>query len=380
MFIGSRQRLWELPSALDPPERSWRDWLLACALIVASLLEGLFFSSGIEWQPAVFSVAIAAPLATPWGRAFPLQATAIVFGCYGVLHLAMLIANVESRVVNPLTLLVLTHVLVRWGSGRQITTGLGIAAVCWIIVVSTHSDHLAGTIFESIFIALPVFSGAATRRSAELRHARDLEVRLKERHQIARDLHDTIAHRMTAIAIQAQAGRAVAASNPEAVMETLTAIEDTASSSLREMREIIGVLRDSDAEFHSQHTVAEIERIANSVDGETPVNVGLRGELSDLGPSIEAGLFWVAQEAITNARRHSRRASRISVLISGSADSVRMTVTDDGDPVRPEAKGGSGYGIIGMTERTALLGGRLHAGPGPADHWVVEAFIPKGKG
>ena len=328
----------------------------------------------------MFSVAIVAPLATPWARAFPLQATTIVFGAYGVLHLAMLIGNVESRVVNPFTLLVLTHLLVRWGSGRQITAGLGFAVVCWLIIVSTHSDHLAGTIFESIFIALPVFSGAATRRSAELRRARDLEVRLKERNQIARDLHDTIAHRMTAIAVQAQAGRAMAASNPKAVQETLTAIEDTASSSLKEMREIIGVLRDSDTVLHSHHTVAEIERIANSVDGETPVDVDLQGELGDLEASIEAGLFWVAQEAITNARRHSRRASRISVFISGSADAVHLTVTDDGDPVNPGVNAGSGYGIIGMTERTALLGGRLHVGPGPTDHWIVEAFIPKGKG
>ena len=268
----------------------------------------------------------------------------------------------------------------RWGSGRQITFGLGVAAVCWIIVVSTHWDHLAGTIFETIFIALPVFSGAAMRRSAELRRARDLEVRLKERHRIARDLHDTIAHRMTAIAIQAQAGRTVAASDPGAVVETLTAIEDTASSSLREGRKIIGVLRDGGVALGSQHTIAEIERIANSVAGEVPVNVELQGELGDLEAPVEAGLFWVAQEAITNARKHSRRASRISVLISGSADAVHLTVTDDGEPVRRIANAGSGYGVIGMTERTALLGGQLHVGPGSTGHWVVEAFIPKGKG
>ena len=379
-LIGSWRRLWELPSAQDPPRRSWRDWLLACVLIAASLLEWLFYSFDVEWRPVVFSVAIAAPLATPWARAFPLHAIAIVFVAYGALHLAMLVAGVESRVVNPFTLLVLTHFLVRWGSGRHIAIGLGIVAVCWIVVVSTHSDSLAGTIFETILIALPVFSGAAMRRSAELRRARDMEVRLKERNRIARDLHDTIAHRMTAIAIQAQAGRAVAASDQGAVVETLTAIEDTASSSLREMRKMIGVLRDSGAAPGLRHTIAEIGRIANSVTGEIPVNVELRGELGDLEASIEAGLFWVAQEAITNARRHSRRASRISVLISESADAVHLTVTDDGDPVRSGANAGSGYGIIGMTERTALLSGRLRAGPGSSGHWVVEVFIPKRKG
>lgn len=379
MFRDAWQRIWKLPSAPAPPERSWRDWLLVFALVVASLLEGLL-SSDVGWRPAVLSVAMAAPLATPWGRAFPLQATAIVFGAYGVLHLAMLTANVESTVVNPFTLLVLTHVLVRWGSGRHITTGLVMAAICWVIAVNTAPDNLAETIFKSIFIALPVLTGTATRRWAEFRHAREQNLRLRERHQIARELHDTIAHRMTVIAIQAQAGRAVAASNPGGVLEMLTAIEDTASSSLKEMREIIGVLRDSDAVLDSQHTVAEIERIANSAAGETPVNVELQGDLGDLEASVEAGLFRVAQEAITNARRHARRASLISVLISGSADAVHLTVTDDGDPVRPGTNAGSGYGIIGMTERAALLGGRLHAGRGPAGHWIVEALIPKGKG
>ena len=341
-------------------------------------MEGIL-SPDVGWRPFAVSVSIAVPLATPWGRAFPLQSTAIVFGAYGALHLAMLIANVDSTVVNPITLLVSTHVLVRWGSGRHITTGLGMAAVCWLIAVNTAPDDFAETIFKSIFIALPVFTGMASRRWAELRHARDQDIRLRERHQIARELHDTIAHRMTVIAIQAQAGRAVAASNPGGVLEMLTAIEDTASSSLKEMRKIIGVLRESDAMLDAHHSLAEIERIANSAAGETPVCVELRGDLGDLEASVEAGLFRVAQEAITNARRHARRANLISVLISGSVDAVHLTVTDDGDPVNSGAKTGSGFGIIGMTERAALLGGRLHAGPGPAGHWIVEALIPKGK-
>ena len=373
------QRLWELPLALDPPEQSWRDWLLALALAAAGLAEGLL-RSDLGWRPVVIGTAIVAPLVIPWARAYPLPATVIVFSGYGVLHLEMLITGVESTLVNPFTLLVLTHVLVRWAPGRNIAIGLGVAAVCWMIAWSIPSDNLTEMILKSVVICLPVFSGAAMRHLAELRHERDLESRFKERHQIARELHDTLAHRMTAIAIQAQAGRALAESNPGAVLETLATIEATASSSLQDMRQIIGVLRDSDAAIESIHTVADIERIANTNTGETRVSVQLEGELDDLETSVEAGLFRVAQESITNARRYARHASRISVYIIGSDDAVHLTVTDDGDPVRPAANAGSGYGIIGMTERVVLLGGQLSAGRGPDGRWLVDAQIPKVRG
>ena len=373
------RRLSELHLAIEPPEQSWRDWLLMLALVVWGLLEGML-RSDVPWRPVVVGVAMVAPLVVLRARAYPLPAAVIAFGGYGLLHLEMLITNVDSTLVNPFTLLVLTHVLVRWAPGRQIAIGLGFAALCWMLAWNIPSDNLTGIILKSIVISLPVISGAAMRHLAELRHARALESRFKERHQIARELHDTIAHRMTAIAIQAQAGRAMAASNQGAVLDTLATIEETASSSLQDMRQIIGVLRDGDAPVETHHTVSDIERIANSDTGETRVSVLLEGDLDDLGASVEAGLFRVAQESITNARRYARHASRISVHVNGSADAVHLTVTDDGDPVRPRARAGSGYGIIGMTERVSLLGGRLRAGPGPAGRWVVDAQIPKNRG
>lgn len=379
MFTGALQRLWELPLALDPPEQSWRDWLLMLALVAASLLEG-FLRSDVGWRPVAVGVAIVAPLVIPWARAYPLPATVIAFGGYGVLHLEMLVTNVESPLVNPFTLLVLTHVLTRWAPGRQIALGLGVAAVCWMIAWNIPSDNFTGMILKGVVICLPVSSGAAMRHLAELRYARARESRFKERHQIARELHDTLAHRMTAIAIQAQAGRAVAKSNPDSVLETLATIEETASRSLQDMRQIIGVLRDSDAPIESRHTVSDIERVANANAGEIPVCARLEGELDDLGASVEAGLFRVAQESITNARKYARRASRITVNVNGTAEVVHLIVTDDGDPARPGARLGSGYGIVGMTERVSLLGGQLSAGPGPDGRWVVDALIPKAGG
>ena len=379
MFAGALQRLLGLPLSLDPPEQSWRDWLLMLALVVAGLLEGILRPE-LGWRPVVIGVAVVAPLVIPWARAYPLPATIIVFGGYGLLHIEMFITDVDSALVNPAALLVLTHVLVRWAPGRHIGIGLCFAAVCWIIAWGIPSDSFPVIVLKGIVISLPIITGATARHLAELRHAQALESRFNERQQIARELHDTIAHRMTAIAIQAQAGRAMAASDPKAVVETLATIEDTASSSLQDMRDIIGVLRDASSPIESHHTVADIERIANTSTGETPVRVQLDGDLDDLGTSVEAGLYRVVQESITNARKYARRASRISVHINGSADSVHLTVTDDGDPVRPGARLGSGYGIIGMSERVSLLGGRLSAGRGSTGRWVVDAQIPKNRG
>ena len=379
MFAGALQRLLGLPLSMDPSEQSWRDWLLMLVLVIAGLLEGVL-RADLGWRPIVLGVAVISPLVIPWARAYPLPATVIVFGGYGLLHIEMFITNVDSALVNPAVLVVLTHVLVRWALGRHIGIGLCLAAACWLIVWSIPSDSLPVILLKGMVITLPVITGAATRHLAELRHARARESRFDERHQIARELHDTLAHRMTAIAIQAQAGRAMANSDPEAVLETLATIEETASSSLQDMREIIGVLRDSGSEIESNFTFADIERIANNSTGETPVHVQLEGDLDDLGASVEAGLFRVVQESITNARRYARHASQILVHISGSAAAVHLTVTDDGDPVRPGTRVGSGYGIIGMNERVSLLGGRFSAGRGPAGRWIVDAKIPKNRG
>src|SRR5699024_9453641 len=96
----------------------------------------------------------------------------------------------------------------------------------------------------------------------------------------------------------------------------------------------------------------------------------------DVGTAVGGALYRIAQESITNAVRHARGATRICVDLVGQPDDVRCTVVDDGEagPV----PGGSGYGIVGMTERASLLGGTLTAGPGPRGGWVVDATLPRG--
>ncbi len=140
---------------------------------------------------------------------------------------------------------------------------------------------------------------------------------------------------------------------------------------------MVGALRDrDDAELTPQNGVADIERLARNVGDEPRVNVGLAGDLDELSPTVGSATYRIAQESVTNALRHARNATRIDVQVVGDQDAVRLTVRDDGDQVHPSGVS-AGYGVVGMTERAALLGGTLEAGPGRDHGWVVDALLPR---
>jgi len=102
------------------------------------------------------------------------------------------------------------------------------------------------------------------------------------------------------------------------------------------------------------------------------------GDLDHLQPPVEAALYRVAQESITNAKRHARDATRVRVNVVGELKSVRLIMSDDGE--RASSSPSGGYGLVGMAERLSLLGGDLEAGPGPDRGWTVEATIPRSGG
>jgi signal transduction histidine kinase len=109
--------------------------------------------------------------------------------------------------------------------------------------------------------------------------------------------------------------------------------------------------------------------------GEGPrVDVELSGDLEGLRPMVGAAVYRIAQESITNAVRHARRATRIDVRVTGEQDWVRLTVLDDGES---GAASPPGYGLAGMSERAALLGGTLEAGPSAERGWLVTATLPR---
>ena len=167
----------------------------------------------------------------------------------------------------------------------------------------------------------------------------------------------------------------VAAVDPVAAVDALRVIEAEASRALTEMRLMVGALRDDGAaDLTPQRGVADIERLARAVSGPPRVEVELSGDLDDLRPAVGAALYRLAQESVTNALRHARYASQVSVAVAADEASVRLTVVDDGEL---QGRAGTGYGLVGMTERASLLGGTLDAGPGQERGWSVVAVLPR---
>ena len=377
MVPDALRSLWAEPRPADPPGPLPRDWVLVAVLISWSVVEGAL-RQDMAPLPLLLLAALAAVAPLPWRRAHPLVAAAVAFGTLTVLDVVRILTGTHGALPSSVSAtLVLTYALFRWGSGRGAAGGLGLILVWLPITTVADPTSLAETVAAYGFFLFAAALGAAARYRERVR-LRDIdEAKARERVQLARELHDTVAHHVSGIAIQAQAGRAIAASHPERALEALATIEDAATRTLTELRAIVGVLRASqDTEFAPQPGMLDIRRLAT--DGRTPpcVEVTLAGELDDLSPAVGSAVYRLAQESVTNARRHASHATQVIVAVTGDADQVRLTVDDDGSS-GTVSRAPTGYGLVGMRERTALLGGTFHAGPTPGRGWRVEATLPR---
>lgn len=366
--------LWAEP-APDADDRSWLDGALIVLLMALGLLDGLL-SGDVGWPWVAIPLMVITPIVLFWRRSSTLLVAIVVFSVYSVLHGAMLLAGVTSTTLNVALIGVTVYTLARWASGREALIGLAIATVGTALAGSTGLLREAfGAVGLSSVVASFVLAGVAVRLWSSRGLTRLSEAKMAERNRIARELHDTVAHRVSAIAIQAQGGQEMLATNPAAAGNALTIIEQQASLTLSEMRLILGVLRDHDPTDLSPNAgIADVAGLADTSTDDLDVTVTMSGDLDDISSSVESAVFRLAQEAVTNARRHGSGATRVEVDVVGSRSHVELTVRDDGSPnlqVNP------GYGLLGMAERASLLGGRCEAGPSRSGGWIVEASLPR---
>jgi len=350
---------------------------LVAVLICWSAFEAVL-REDLAPRPLLLIAALAAVAPLPWRRTHPLVAVAVSFGTLTIVDIVRILTGSQGALLNSISAaLILAYALFRWGSGREATSGLGIILL-WLAITTHGADptSLAEAVAGFAFFLFAAALGAAIRYRTKI-GIRDIDqAKASEREQLARELHDTVAHHVSGIAIQAQAGRAIVASHPERAIEALAIIEDAATRTLTELRAIVGVLRATqDTEFAPQPGVAEIEQLATDGQKRPCVEVTLFGELDDLGPAVGAAIYRLAQESITNARRHARHATQVTVAVTGDADQVRLTIDDDGSATGGRAP--AGYGLVGMRERATLLGGTFHAGPAAERGWRVEAVLPR---
>lgn len=374
-MVTVRRSVWQEPRPAGAPPVGRFDWLLVGAFEAVALIEGIV-RPDVTYRPLVTLLAMATIPALLLRRSRPLVAVLIGFGVAGLLSVLQLAGDTgDLGLYAMMVVLILLYSLVRWGSGREVV--LGMAFVTVVVALGLYvsfagwGDVFGATVFLLLFVAL----AAVFRYRADVWQRQQLEIRNQERVALARELHDTVAHHVSAIAVQAQAGGVVADTQPGKAAEVLAAIESEASRTLAEMRSMVRALRDDDSVTYSpQLGTADLPALARP-DTTPVVEVSLTGSLTGLPRPVDAAVYRLAQEALTNAVRHAETATRIRIDVRREDDAVRLRVTDDGrtgpGPI-PEP----GFGLQGMAERAQLLGGSLCAGPSPEGGWVVEALLP----
>jgi signal transduction histidine kinase len=376
--IGEAIRDWWVePRAPNPPKRVWRDWALVAVMVAAAIVEGVLRDHLVWRVPSILVVVALAPTLL-WRRTHPLAAFAMAFTTVTALDLVALLVDVKWDGLGVgAFLLLLVYALFRWGAGRDAAVGLAIVSIPVALTVF-HDTPATDTIGGAVVILLFAVVGAAVRYQDNARHHAMDQVKLREREQLARELHDTVAHHVSAIAVRAQAGRVVASATPAAALDALAVIEDEASRTLEELRAMVGALRQGEEpDLAPQRGVADIQRLARHAGDRPQIVVELSGDLDRLRPSADAALYRLAQESITNALRHARHATCVCVCVCGEPDCVRLTVADGGDAVPSGFRPSSGFGLIGMAERATLLGGTFEAGPNRDRGWTVRAVLPR---
>jgi len=376
MGTGGHRSIWREPRPPDAPARSRLDWVLVGTAELIALAETAF-RPGVTWRPVAAAVAVLVIPTLLWRRSHPLACVLIGFGAGVGLSLAQLIAGVGDVGLYAMgAILILLWALVRWGSGREMLLGLSVVTAMVALGLPASAggweDVIGGTVMLSALVAL----AAAFRYRAALWRRQVVEVRGQERVRLARELHDTVAHHVSAIAVQAQAGLAVAAARPDVALAALAVIEAEASQTLTQMRDMVRVLRDADdAEFGSASGITDLGALARG-EPRPSIVVDLPTDLAGITPAVDAAVYRLAQESVTNALRHACDASCITVRVWRERGEVRVSVTDDGygEPVRLFAA--QGFGLIGMRERADLLGGTFAASPGTDGGWQVIASLP----
>ena len=259
---------------------------------------------------------------------------------------------------------------------------LCVAAVTVLGAIVVDARTSAG----AILAAIPLLMGAIVRarrssRTELAQQARRLEgerALLTERQRIARELHDIVAHHMSVIAIQAEAGPRKVANPPPELVESFADIRASALSGLDELRRLLGVMRSSGADTAPQPGLAELDGLLDSArSGGVRVTSSVSGTARALPQGIDLSAYRILQEALSNAMRHAP-GSAVRVELAYAPSALVIKVRNDACAAQDghADEEGAGHGLIGMRERAVMLGGHLEAGPTEEGGFLVTAVLP----
>lgn len=288
-----------------------------------------------------------------------------------------------------------------------LTRALVASAAIWVPVslfvqsaAFRDGDHLTSTLITILNLALAatvfwigwvirnrrehvVELSDRARLAEERQEALAAQAVADEQRRIARELHDVVAHHISVIGVMSEGAKRVLRTNPEAAEEALTTVNQTARTALREMRDILTVLRQGrdeggSADLEPQPTVDSLRAlVAQTKDAGLPVRYTVRGEEYPLPTGVSLAVYRIAQEALTNTIKHAGPQARAGVVVDYGEAEFRIAVGDSGHGAPVVSGFSGGHGLIGMRERATLYGGTLEAGPRPGGGYLVEARFPK---
>lgn len=376
---------------------------------LSSLGQTVRWSNWARQLPSSLSIALACAVALSMTGSLvfrrinqPAMTALVAVG--GFAHLFVFNAGTLLYLTVPLAM----YAAARWGSGRLVVVSvvLGfiaplIGAAVWLWPI--RRSNLSNFAFVAALCCAVLMVGFLLGRSVRSRaktieaesaaaiqaHEAEMERRAQAsilaqarvRAEIARELHDVVAHSLSVMVVQAEGGQAQAAKNPAAAGAALKTIATVGRQAMDEMRHIVGVLRDDDPE-QAQLEVAPhptLSDIPDMVAKAGPrVTLTITGEAPTVGPTVHVVAFRVVQESVTNFLKHAGPGARAEVQVKYLADAITITVTDDGqgDALAAATGDGAGHGMQGMRERLLSVGGHLLAGPGPDGGFKVRAWLP----
>jgi signal transduction histidine kinase len=277
---------------------------------------------------------------------------------------------------------------------RRAVAGAAVAVLIAAVVDAALWDEGVGWFLfaYSLIGGSFVVSGYAVRlnrRNAEqmhtlaerLRREGDALARLAvvdERTRVARELHDTIAHGVSVMVLQAGAAEQVMTSAPEQARHAARAVQDSGRSVLEELGRLLGLLQTTEAGSPRapRPSLEHLDALVNRVrQAGLPVTLRVDGEPTRLTSGVDASVYRVIQEALTNALKHAGQVPT-AVTVCYEPTSIALEVLSEGDRSGGRPARESGHGLVGMRERIEFYGGELHAGPEPSGGFAVRAHLP----
>jgi signal transduction histidine kinase len=327
-------------------------------------------------------VAVTCRRRAPW---FVLAATTVA-----AVPLTVVLGSQPLAVTVALMVAIYTVALVTDRRTVWLTTA-GVFLVGWLAHLAGGPEPWwdPGNSVDLAFLGMAAAYGDATRsrrayiaavedRATRAEQTREQEARRRvaeERLRIARELHDVVAHHIAVVKVQATGARHVGPSRPEQVTLALDAISRSADTALREMAFVVGLLRDSGdpaAPTRPPRGLAQLTNLLEDVADHLTVDHHQSGDARQLPAAVDAAAYRIALEALTNAQKYGDGTADLTVAYTPQG--VTLHITNPVGRARPSQ--GSGYGIVGMCERAAAIGGSVTAGMAGPSRFAVHASLP----